>query len=256
MRQLAHLTLKEDETLHNCFIRAQELSNRLEQAGKHLSEPLLNAMVLNGLPERYEHFVVLESFNPAGSFVEHRTRLTNYEESRLHRESVEDVDSHVAMTSKKARPKHKSSKYNAAPKSSSGKITCYCCGMKGHMKAECYKRETAECTVCEQKRHLEKACNKKELKGGKHGKLASSLKSGESSEATSKDLVIDSGSTEHVIVNKNCFKNLKEKDTTVTNLDGGNTKVLGIGEVEVVAQDVKGMTKPLVLRKPLYVPGY
>ena len=70
MRLLALLTLKEDEALHNYFIRAQELSSCLEQARKQLSEPLLNAMVLNGLPERYEHFVVQESFNPAGSFVE------------------------------------------------------------------------------------------------------------------------------------------------------------------------------------------
>ena len=96
--------------------------------------------------------------------------------------------------------------------------------MKGHMKAECYKREKAECTFCKQKGHLEKACNKKELKGGEHGSLASSLKSGESSEATAKDLVVDSGSTDHVIVNKNWFKNLKEVNTTVTNPDGGNTK--------------------------------
>ena len=76
MKQLARMTLKE-EALHNYFIRAQELSYHLEQAGEHLSEPLLNAMVLNGLPERYEHFVVHQSFNSAGSFVELRTRLTN-----------------------------------------------------------------------------------------------------------------------------------------------------------------------------------
>ena len=42
----------------------------------------------------------------------------------------------------------------------------------------------------------------------------------------------------------------------VTNPDGGNTKVLGIGEVEVLAKDVKGCTKPLILKKALYVPGY
>ena len=45
---------------------------RKEQA-EHPSEPLLNAMVLNGLPERYEHFVVQESLNATGSFVELRT---------------------------------------------------------------------------------------------------------------------------------------------------------------------------------------
>ena len=55
MRQLTRLTLKEEEALPQYFIRAQELSTRLVQAVEHLSEPLLNAMVLNALPERYEH---------------------------------------------------------------------------------------------------------------------------------------------------------------------------------------------------------
>ena len=90
MRQLARLQLKKDEALHNYFIRAQKLSTRLKQAGEHLSEPLLNAMVLNGLPERHEHFEVQESFNPAGSFVDLRTTLNSYEESRLHREKMQD----------------------------------------------------------------------------------------------------------------------------------------------------------------------
>ena len=89
IRQLARLQLKEDEALHNYFTRAQELSTGREHAGAYLSEPLLNAMVLSGLPERYEHFVVQESFNPAGSFVELRTRLLNYEESRFHWEFVD-----------------------------------------------------------------------------------------------------------------------------------------------------------------------
>ena len=138
--QLAHLQLKEDEAQHIYFICAQALSARLEHAGEHLSEPLLNAMVLNGLPERYEHFVVQESFNPACSFVEIRTRLMNYDESRIHRVFVDDVNSHVAMTYKKTKSKHKSSsKYNAPPKS--GQLTSYCCGTKSHMKSQCYKRK-------------------------------------------------------------------------------------------------------------------
>ena len=75
MRQLAHLQFTEDEALQDYFIRAQELSTRLKHAGGHLSEPLLNAMMLNGLPERYGHFVVQESFNPAGSLVELRSAV-------------------------------------------------------------------------------------------------------------------------------------------------------------------------------------
>ena len=113
---MSRLTLKEDEALPQYFIRAQALSTRLEQAEEHLSEPLLNAMVHNGLPERYERFVVQESFNPAGSFVELRTRHTNYEESGQHRKKVDDDGSHVALISKKTKPKPNFlGKYNSMP---------------------------------------------------------------------------------------------------------------------------------------------
>ena len=69
------------------------MSTKLERAGEQLSEPLLIAAVLNDLSQRFEHFVVQESFNPAVSFVELRTRLMNYDESRNYRESVDDNDS-------------------------------------------------------------------------------------------------------------------------------------------------------------------
>ena len=118
--------------------------------------------------------------------------------------------------------------------------------MKGHMKSECYKREEAECTFCKQKGHLKQACMKK-TPGTKPESWASSLKSDRaSSEATEQDLVIDSGITDHIVVNKNWFKSIGEIDTTVTNPDGGNTIVLRIGEVAVLDKDVKGRTKPLI----------
>ena len=188
---------------------------------------------------------------------ERRTRLMNYEESRNHRDYVNDVSSHVAMTSMKANLTDKSSnKYNAPPKSISGPLTCNCCGMKGQIKSECYKRERAECTFCKQKGHLVQGCMKKAT-GTRPGTLTSSLKSDRaSSEATEEDLVVDSGSTDHIVVNKNWFKSKGEIDATVFNPDAGNSKVLRIGEVEVLAKDVKGRTKPLILKKVLYVPRY
>ena len=119
---------------------------------------MLNAIVLNGIPERYQHFVVQKSFNPAGSFVELRTKLMNYKESRSYRGYLDDVDSHVAITSEKTTPKQKpSSNYEAAPKSSSGQLGCQCCGLKGFIKAECYERERVECTFRQKKGHLAQA---------------------------------------------------------------------------------------------------
>ena len=95
VKQLSRLQLGEEEKLYEYFIRFQELMSRLTEAGEKMSETLFNALVINGLPEKYEHFVVQESFNPASTFTELRTRLQNYEESRAQRKP--EVESSLAM---------------------------------------------------------------------------------------------------------------------------------------------------------------
>ena len=80
--QLARLQLEDSEDLDSFFIRGQELLTRLQEAGEAVSETLFNASVLNGLPMRYESFVIQENFNPATNFTELRKRLQNFHESR------------------------------------------------------------------------------------------------------------------------------------------------------------------------------
>ena len=85
----------------------------------------------------------------------------------------------------------------------------------------------------------------KKARDTKPGSLASSLKSVRpTSETTEQDLVVESGNTDHIVANINLFKNLRELDTTITNPDGGNTKVLQLEEIEVLAKYVKSCTKP------------
>ena len=55
--------------------------SRLTKTGENISETLFNALLINGLPEKYEHFIVQESFNPAANFTELQTRLRNYDDS-------------------------------------------------------------------------------------------------------------------------------------------------------------------------------
>ena len=88
MKQLARLQLQDDKDIHQFFIRAQELLNRLHHAGEELSETLFRAMVLNGLLQRYEHFVVQESFNLAEKFVELRRRLSKFKGTAADREMM------------------------------------------------------------------------------------------------------------------------------------------------------------------------
>ena len=90
----------------------------------------------------------------------------------------------------------------------------------------------------------------------KPGSLASTLRwDRASSGETNTDLVVDSGSTDHIVVNKNWFESIRKIDTTVTNPEGGNTRVLKTGEEDVLAKH-KRRIKPLILRKALFLPGY
>ena len=83
--QLARLQLEDSEGLYSFFIRGQELLTRLQEAGEAVSETLFNALVLNGLPMRYESFVIQEGFNPLTKFTELRKRLQNFHESTVQR---------------------------------------------------------------------------------------------------------------------------------------------------------------------------
>ena len=78
--QLARLQL-DAKDLDSLFIRGQELLTRLQEAGEAVSETFFNALVINGLPMRYENFVIQESFNPATNFKELRKRLQKFHES-------------------------------------------------------------------------------------------------------------------------------------------------------------------------------
>ena len=66
--QIDRMQLKADKALHEHLIRAQELMTRLSDAGEKLSEAIFIALVLKDFPDRFENFVVQESFNPAANF--------------------------------------------------------------------------------------------------------------------------------------------------------------------------------------------
>ena len=60
--QLAKLRLGSEEDLDVYFVSSQELMTRLSEAGEPITDTLFNALMINGLPNTYEHFVVQENF--------------------------------------------------------------------------------------------------------------------------------------------------------------------------------------------------
>ena len=158
--QLARLQLEDADNLNSWFIRGQELLTRLQEAGEAVSETLFNALVLNGLPMRYESFVIQESFNPATNFTELRKRLQNFHEStaQRHKGNCGSVALEVKCEFKKG------------PK----KRNWFLCEILGHFAKDCRRKETAggqECSKCGEKRHLERACMT-QRDGGKYESVA------------------------------------------------------------------------------------
>ena len=122
--------------------------SRLTEAGEKISETLFNALVVNGLPEKYEHFVVQESVNPAANFTELQTHLLNYGDGRIQRNQAEE-DSATAMHSGNISGRKK------GPNKPKG--DCFVCGYPRHFAKQCSKRSSAFCSKCKKRGHLPKA---------------------------------------------------------------------------------------------------
>ena len=238
MSQLARLKLDNCETLDDYCIRAQSFMSRLEDAGEQLSATLFNAMVLNGLPEHYEAFVIQESFNPTDSFAVLRTRMRAYSDSK--RERVNESSECVALNSTSTFKK---------------KYKCHCCGMPGHFKRECPQLEAAVCSRCNKHGHVELACRS----DGSEVQAVSMATYRKVSGADDKSdrMVMDSGSTDHAIKDKSRFVRYKESNNVSMGCPNGQTtRVCGVGDVAITIKDEQGFDVSIVLHDVLHVPEY
>ena len=111
-----------EESCTDYLIRAETASTSLKNAGETISDQLLIAMILKGLPQDYKTFmtVVTQRDTPM-NFTEFKVAIRNFEENEKCNQKCEQDN--VMKLKTKDRP-------NATK-------TCYNCGKQGHYKFDC-----------------------------------------------------------------------------------------------------------------------
>ena len=163
--ELTSLVKRSDETVTEYAIRAETTAEALKKkkkkkkkAGETVTDSLLVAMVLTGLPDSYQSFVaVVTQREKKQTFVEFKTSLRSFEETERSRSSTSE-DSIFKPVQGRA-PHHSSNPGEAAK----GPI-CYNCQLVGHIAKDCKKtKKKLWCSICRKNNHTDKTCrhNKK-----------------------------------------------------------------------------------------------
>ena len=124
------------------IIRAEKTVTSRRNAKEVISDGLIIAMILKGLPESYKPFAIYTTQSSEElTFIQFKSKLRSYEET-------EKLDT-----------KAKSDNVMKADMSS---IVCYGCGNRGHMSKECRQRSAPKwCNYHRSSTHSDETCRRK-----------------------------------------------------------------------------------------------
>ena len=215
------------------FIRGQELHTRLQEAGEAVSETLSNALIINGLPMRYESFVIQENFNPATNFTELRTRRKNFHENIA--EKHKGQSGSVALAVKRD--------FKRGPKEGN----CFVCGIPGRFARDYRRKETAQCSKCGEKGHLDRTCKRQRDEGKQESvAMVPTLASPDEEywaafiQWKKAGMLVDSGYTDHIVTNIDAFLAFVTVQSVVRNPNGEASRVVGRGCLRISIPSNKG----------------
>ena len=251
--ELTSMLMKAGEAVTDYILRAEKASAALKAADEVISNGLLVAMALKGLPESYKTFsTVVSQREKAMTFPEFKTALRNYEETEKSCQRAPQEDNVMVQ--------------KTATKGFSG--NCYRCRRKGHRISECYVKDL-------RRKSTKSTANNCHRKNGDTAKKTVNIDSNEHNFAFTftddkvrstkggkrPNLLVDSGATSHIVVNRENFQSFEKEfdaENHFTELaDCSKTSVvLGKGNAKVKVYDVNGNLHDLVLNNALYIPSY
>ena len=273
--ELTSLVKKSTESVTDYVLRAENSSTALQEAGEAVSDGLLVAMALKGLPQQYKSFVaVVTQSDKTWSFKDLKTSLRDYEDTERARALDKGSSNNVLKT--------KFSGSGAGRDQTVSKIVCFTCGVQGHKSPKCPNKPKSGkwCKTCKTSSHNENTCRKRGFQNINNNnndnlKQVSSddvndfhsfhFKVGEgSSENQSKiySLLVDSGCTSHIVVDDSSFVDFDEdfvpEKHFIELADGRkyNNIALKRGSVKISLTDTMGKSYDSILDNCLYIPSY
>ena len=263
--KLTTLRMSVDEDVTDYLIRAEKASTGLNAAGENITDNLVIAMLLKGLPEEYKPFVVVHTqMDKTKTLTEFKAALRTYANTEASRSSVQ----HTAMTAKK---------YDNT--TSRHTTQCLSCGKHGHNSRNCRNKAKLHCTYCNRQGHVENVCFTKKRNSNANNTNAKATTVREHASATftmtvneqsvNKQnehndcyLLVDCGATCHIINNPNLF--ISHDDTFqpehhyIELADGRRSNELAVarGNAKLLFTDSKGNTANVVLKDALLAPKF
>ena len=234
-------------------------------AGEVVSENLLIAMVMKGLPDDFKSFcTVATQRDECYKFSDFKVAIKNFEETEKSRNKGFATDNVMKI---------RSDRFN-------DKITCYNCGQKGHKKFKCPNKNNSSkyksrwCENCKSKTHDTDYCKKNNVNNVKekfenHNYTAFKLNVDvtENKAVINKCnmLLVDCGATAHIVCDRKKFlsfdKNCDTSSHVIELADGSQQSgiVCGRGTAHFELTDTDGNTDNVLLKNSLcsfFFPGH
>ena len=162
--QLCSMQKLATETIIDYVIRVESLAANLKFAGETISDELLIAMSIKGLPDSYEHFVVvITQSDKKHTFADFKLALRSFCESNSSRNGDQETVMKVSTQSKgyaasksQQGPSSVNSGHSNSRRSSN---LCYVCNRGGHFARNCRKNY---CNKCKVRGHTDDRCKASE----------------------------------------------------------------------------------------------
>ena len=173
---LTSLSKQREESITDYFLRAEKAATALKNGGQVISDDLMVAMVLKGLPPKYKPFeVVINQQKKAIVWSEFKISLKNYEENYRDQPGIsnvvmkmDDMNLNANENSKQRRNGDRQQPRGSKNNNNNG-ITCFKCNKPGHKAPDCNRSSSSNqnvrnkrwCNFCKSNTHFEKDCRNK-----------------------------------------------------------------------------------------------